>query len=78
MSARWSCETGSFFQRVRPELRGSRYVWGKNPENLNPHQFSLWSELDVKRLNLKTARAYHMRLAFQELYPCEVKVPRPS
>jgi transposase len=55
-------------QRVRPELRGSRYVWAKNPENLSPHQFSLWSELDVKRLNLKTARAYHMRLAFQELY----------
>ena len=58
-------------QRIRPELRGSRYVWTKNPENLSPKQFALWSELDVKRLNLKTARAYHMRLAFQELYTME-------
>ena len=23
-------------QRVRPELRDSRYVWTKNPENLSP------------------------------------------
>lgn len=55
-------------QRLRPELRGSRYVWTKNPENLTPSQFAVWNELDVKQLNLKTARAYHMRLAFQEIW----------
>lgn len=55
-------------QKERPELKGSRYVWTKNPENLNPHQFALWSVLDVRRLNLRTARAYHLRLALQEFW----------
>ncbi len=55
-------------QKMRPELKGSRYVWTKNPENLSPHQFALWDALDVRRLNLKTARAYHLRLALQELW----------
>lgn len=54
--------------RLRPELRGSRYVWTKNPENLTPTQFALWSALDVPSLNLKTARAYHIRLNFQEIW----------
>jgi transposase len=55
-------------QRVRSELKGSRYVWTKNPENLTPHQFALWDALDIKRLNLKTARAYHLRLALQAFW----------
>jgi transposase len=55
-------------QKVRPELKGSRYVWSKNPENLTPNQFSLWADLDVPSMNLKTARAYHMRLNFQEFW----------
>jgi transposase len=55
-------------QRDRPELKRSRYVWTTNPENLTPTQFSLLDALDVKSLKLKTARAYHMRLAFQEFW----------
>ena len=55
-------------QRVRPELKRSRYVWTTNPENLSPDQFAQLDVLNVKRLNLKTARAYHMRLAFQEFW----------
>jgi transposase len=55
-------------QRLRSELKGSRYVWTKNPENLTPHQFALWDALDIKRLNLKTARAYHLRLALQDFW----------
>lgn len=55
-------------QRTRPELRGTKYVWMKNPENLNPHQFAMWDTLDIQRLNLRTARAYHLRLAFQEFW----------
>lgn len=64
-------------QRERPELKGSRYVWTKNPENLNPHQFALWESLDVKRLNLKTARAYHLRLAFQEFWSMSEEAAEP-
>jgi transposase len=55
-------------QRQRPELKGSRYVWVKNPENLTQTQLALLDGLDVPKLNLKTARAYQMRLTFQELW----------
>jgi transposase len=55
-------------QRERPELKRSRYVWTTNPENLTPKQFSMLDALDVPSLKLKTARAYHMRLAFQEFW----------
>jgi transposase len=59
--------------RTRPELKGSRYVWTKNPENLTPTQFGLWSALDVPSLNLKTCRAYHIRLNFQEIWALPVE-----
>jgi transposase len=55
-------------QKLRPELKYSRYVWLKNPQNLKASQSRQLEELDVKRLNLKTARAYHIRLNFQELW----------
>ena len=55
-------------QQLRPELKHSRYVWLKNPQNLKASQSRQLEELDVKRLNLKTARAYHIRLNFQELW----------
>jgi transposase len=55
-------------QKQRPELKYSRYVWLKNPQNLKAAQSRQLDELDVKRLNLKTARAYHIRLNFQELW----------
>ena len=40
----------------------------KNPENLTPKQQSVFESLNVKKLNLKTARAYQIKLNFQELY----------
>lgn len=55
-------------RKSRPELKGTRYVWLKNPAHLTPHQQGRLEELDVRRLALKTARAYHLRLAFQELW----------
>ena len=55
-------------QKTRPELKGSRYVWIKNPLNLTHHQIALSDALHPPRLNLKTVRAYHMRLSFQDLY----------
>lgn len=60
-------------QRERPELKRSRYVWTTNPENLTPGQFSLLDALHVPSLKLKTARAYHMRLAFQEFWTTPVE-----
>ncbi|MBX6365718.1 MAG: ISL3 family transposase [Gemmatimonadetes bacterium] len=58
-------------RRSRPELKGSRYVWLKNPENLTQRQLALLDGLDLPRLNLRTARAYHLRLAFQEFWDLE-------
>ena len=58
-------------RKTRPELKGTRYVWTKNPENLTKRQRDSLAELDVRSLALKTARAYHLRLAFQELWTVE-------
>ncbi len=55
-------------QKERPELTRSRYIWLKNPENLKQSQANILDNLTVKKLNLKTSRAYHIRLNFQELF----------
>lgn len=55
-------------QKERPELYKTRYVWLKNPEKLNKHQSELLEELTLKKFNLKTSRAYHLKLNFQELF----------
>ena len=55
-------------QRDRPELSKSRHVWLKNPENLKTSQAERLKELSLPKLNLKTTRAYHLKLNFQELF----------
>lgn len=55
-------------QKNRPELARTRYIWLKNPENLKLSQVETLEGLTVKKLNLKTSRAYHIRLNFQELF----------
>src|SRR5665213_522665 len=55
-------------QKTCPQLAGSRYVWLKNPANLNTRQWEKFHALDIANSHLKTARAYRIRLVFQELY----------
>jgi len=55
-------------QKERPELAKSRYLWLKNPANLKQSQALSLETLTVKKLNLKTSRAYHIRLNFQEMF----------
>jgi transposase len=50
------------------ELKGSRYAWLTNPENQTVKQSEVIQRFLVSRLNLKTVRAYHLRLNFQELW----------
>jgi transposase len=52
--------------KTRPELKGTRYVWTKNAPNLTANQSTMLDAL--ASTNLKTARAWRMRLAFQDIY----------
>jgi transposase len=47
-------------------LRGTRYLWLRNPANLSDRQRATLDSLPTR--HLKTARAYQIRLAFQDLY----------
>jgi transposase len=51
-----------------PELKNTRYIFLKNPENLTKKQSEQLKGIKLKDLNLKTMRAYHLRLNFQELW----------
>ena len=53
-------------QHTRPELKRTRYAWLKNTTNLSPGQRDTIDSLS--RRNLKTARAWQIRLTFQEVY----------
>lgn len=55
-------------QGLIPELKKTRYIWLKNPKNLKDREASVLESLQLKKLNLKTMRAYHIRLNFQELW----------
>ena len=52
--------------KINPCLKGSRYIWLKNPQNLTIRQ-----QADLKTLskeNRKLAKAYQMKLTFQDIY----------
>ena len=53
-------------QRRQSLLRGTRYIWLRNPANLSDRQRAMLDSLPTR--HLKTARAYQIRLAFQDLY----------
>jgi len=53
-------------QKRQNVLKGTRYIWLRNPANLSERQQAILDALPTH--HLKTARAYQMRLAFQELY----------
>ncbi len=47
-------------------LKGTRYIWLKNPENLTVNQLEQMQSLS--KSNLKTLRAYNIKLSLQEFY----------
>jgi transposase len=53
-------------QKSRPELKRTRYAWLKNETNLSTGQHTIIDSLALS--NLKTARAYQIRLTFQAFY----------
>jgi transposase len=55
-------------QKERPELRRTRYIWLKNPANVTLSQFNTLKDLILSKINLKTSRAFQIKLNFQELF----------
>jgi len=53
-------------QASQPDLKGTRYTWLKNPEDMTSEQFAAFARLH--RRNLDTVDAYHMRLNLQDLW----------
>jgi transposase len=53
-------------QKNQPSLRGTRYIWLRNPGNLSGRQRATLDALPTR--HLKTGRAYQIKLAFQDLY----------
>jgi transposase len=53
-------------RRVHKLLAGTRYIWLRNPANLTERQRATLDSMPLR--HLKTARAYQIRLSFQELY----------
>jgi transposase len=53
-------------QAKNDHLRNSRFVWLKNPERLTEKQRNTLNDLTI--MNLKTARAYRLRLTLREFW----------
>ena len=53
-------------QKGQSALRGTRYIWLRNPDNLSERQRKTLDGLPTR--HLKTGRAYQICLAFQDLY----------
>jgi transposase len=53
-------------RKTHAELKGTRYIWLRNPDTLSERQHAVLEALPTR--TLKTARAYQIRLAFQDIY----------
>ena len=53
-------------QKQQDVLRGTHYIWLRNPDTLSERQRMTLETLPTR--HLKTARAYQIRLAVQDLY----------
>lgn len=62
-------ETRRSEQAQEKNLKSSRYIWLKNPNNLSKKEQAKLDTLSGKKL--KTGRAYRMKLLFQELFTYE-------
>jgi len=55
-------------QKTIPDLKGHRFALLKNPENMRDDELAFASALISRRSTMKTARALHLRLSFQDFY----------
>lgn len=59
--------------KLQPLLKGTKYLWLKNSDNLTPKQQETLQALSLSRLNLKTFRALRIREAFQGIYEASTR-----
>jgi transposase len=52
--------------RLREQLKKTRWLWLKNPENLTEKQHQHFQRIDQQ--NLQTSKAYQMKLTLQDIY----------
>ena len=58
-------------RKTSKSLAKTRYLWLKSPEKLTDEEKALLEDLRLKECNKKTARAWHLRLNFQEIFKQE-------
>jgi len=49
-------------------LKGTKYIWLKNPANLTVKQKEKLDSLTMSNMSMKTMRAYNIRQSFQDIY----------
>ncbi len=54
-------------------LKGTRYVFLKNASSLTQKQTATLEQCTLSNMNLKTVRAYNIKVAFQEIYGAKTK-----
>jgi len=60
--------------KVNPLLKGTKGIFDSNRINLSEKRLrKLETELELRKLNLKTVRAYHIRESFQAIYNAGTK-----
>lgn len=65
-------------QKERSELKRTRYLWLKSEANLTQKQRTWLDELvDPRGVQLRTARAYRLKLAFQEFWELPPALAEP-
>lgn len=55
-------------QKEHPELKGSKYLWLKNEWNHSEQQKKQFEI--IRKLNLKTSKAHHLKGVFQDIFTC--------
>ena len=54
-------------------LKGTKYIWLKNYNNLTAKQKEELETLTMSKMNIKTLRAYNIRQSFQEIYQAKTE-----
>lgn len=54
-------------------LKGTRYIFLKNASNLTKKQTATLEQCTLSNMNLKTVRAYNIKIAFQEIYAAKTE-----